>query len=88
MVFDPKSLGDHSPVVIHDHAIAQINSYRYLGIHIDNKLVWKAHVENICSGVQLPEETQKLWCETGSATSILPCSSGEPPTLWYLCMVL
>lgn len=52
MVFDPKSLGDHSPVVIHGHAIAQVDSYRYLGIHMDNKLVWKVHVDAVCSRVQ------------------------------------
>ncbi len=39
MVFDPKCLGDHSSVVIHDHTIAQVDSYMYLGIHMDNKLV-------------------------------------------------
>lgn len=40
MVFDPKSIGDHSPVVIHDQSIVQVSSYRYLGVHIDNKLTW------------------------------------------------
>ncbi|KAM3864809.1 LOW QUALITY PROTEIN: caspase-6-like [Diretmus argenteus] len=52
MVFDPKSIGDHSPVVIHGQNIAQVDSYRYLGIHIDNKLTWSVQVENICSRVQ------------------------------------
>lgn len=52
MVFDSKSFGDHSPVVIHDHTIVQVDSYRYLGIHMHNKLVWKVHVDVICSRVQ------------------------------------
>lgn len=51
MVFDPISFSDHSPVVIHDHTIAQMD-YRYLGTHMDNKLVWKVHVDVICSRVQ------------------------------------
>lgn len=39
-MFDPIFIGDHSPVVIHDQNIAQVDSYRYLGIHIDDKLTW------------------------------------------------
>ncbi len=32
--------------------IAQVDSYRYLGIHIDNNLTWRAQVENVCTTVQ------------------------------------
>lgn len=52
MVFDPKSFGDHSPVVINNQHIAQVDSYRYLGIYIDNKLTWSVHVKNVCTRVQ------------------------------------
>ena len=54
MVFDPNSLAlaDHSPVIIHDQNIAQVDSYRYLGICIDNNLGWRTHVEVICTKVQ------------------------------------
>lgn len=49
MVFDPKSIGDHSPVVIHDHNIAQVDSHRYLGINIGNKLTRSVQVESVCT---------------------------------------
>lgn len=52
MVFDPKSIGDQSPVVINDQNIAQVDSYRYLGVHIDSKLTWSVQVENVCTRVQ------------------------------------
>ena len=52
MVFDPKSMGDHSSVVIHDQNIAQVDSYRYLGIHNHNKLTCSVQVENISTRVQ------------------------------------
>ena len=39
-------------MVIHDQNIAQVDSYRYLGIHIDNKLTWSVQVENVCTRVQ------------------------------------
>lgn len=47
IMFDPKSIGDHSPVVIKDQNTAQVDSYRYLAIHIDKKLTWSVQVENV-----------------------------------------
>ncbi len=52
MMFDPKSIGDHLPVVINGQNIVQVDSCRYLGIHIDNKLTWSVQVENVCIRVQ------------------------------------
>ncbi len=51
-MFDPKSIGDHFPVVINGQNIVQVDSCRYLGIHIDNKLTWSVQVENVCIRVQ------------------------------------
>ncbi len=48
----PKSIGDHLPVVINGQNIVQVDSCRYLGIHIDNKLTWSVQVENVCIRVQ------------------------------------
>ncbi|KAI2644006.1 RNA-directed DNA polymerase from mobile element jockey [Labeo rohita] len=52
IIFDPKSIGDHLPLVISGQNIGQVDSYKYLGIHIDNKLTWSAQVENVCIRVQ------------------------------------
>ncbi len=52
MMFDPKSIGDHLPVVINGQNIVQVDSCRYLGIHIDNKLTWSVQVENVCIRIQ------------------------------------
>ncbi len=49
IVFDPKALGDHSPLIIHDQPIAQIQSYKYLGVQIDSNFIWNTHVEWLCS---------------------------------------
>ncbi len=51
-MFDPKSIGDHLPVVINGQNLVQVDSCRYLGIHIDNKLTWSVQVENVCIRVQ------------------------------------
>ncbi len=52
MVLDPRSVGDHSPVVIHDIHIEQVCSYKYLGVHMDNTFSFKDHVETVCSRLQ------------------------------------
>ncbi len=51
MIFDPRSIGDHTPVFIHETSIKQVSSYKYLGIHMDDKLSWGIHVDAICSRV-------------------------------------
>ena len=35
MVFDPGHVGDHTPLLIHNVSIAQVDSYKYLGVHIE-----------------------------------------------------
>lgn len=52
MVFDPRSVGDHTPLSIHREEIKQVTSYRYLGIHLDNLLRWGDHVDHLCSRLQ------------------------------------
>ena len=52
MIFDAKCIvADHLPVVIHGEEIAQIGQYKYLGVHLDNKLSWNDHVHSVCSKV-------------------------------------
>lgn len=52
IVFDPQGIGDHRPVVILNLTIAQVNSYRYLGVFIDNTPTWSTHVDRLCSRLQ------------------------------------
>lgn len=52
MIFDPRSTGDHTPVFIHEKSIKQVCSYKYLGIHMNDKLSWGIQVDAICSCVQ------------------------------------
>ncbi len=52
MLIDPKSVGDHSPLLIHDQSIKQVSSYRYLGVHLDCLFNWEVHVDTLCSRLQ------------------------------------
>ena len=52
MIFDAKCIvADHLPDVIHGEEITQIGQYKYLGVHLDNKLSWNVHVHSACSKV-------------------------------------
>lgn len=45
-------IGDRRPVVIHDLTIAQVSSYKYLGVFTDNTLSWSTHCDCLCSRLQ------------------------------------
>ena len=49
MVFDPKVIMNHVPVVIGESHIEQVDSYKYLGIKIDKALKWNIHIDYLCS---------------------------------------
>ncbi len=40
------------PVVIRNQAIIQVSLYKYLGVHIDNILCWKTHIDNLYNRLQ------------------------------------
>lgn len=64
MVFDPISVGDHAPVVVHNTKTAQVRSSKYLGVHMDNVLSWKVQVECLIQSPTtplFPTSTQGFW---------------------------
>lgn len=52
IVFDPKCIGDHQPVVIHNHHITQSQTYKYLGVYIESSLTWNTHIEWVCTRLE------------------------------------
>ena len=52
IIFDPRCIGDHSPVFTESTPINQVTSYKYLGVHIDSSLSWYVHVDNLCAKLQ------------------------------------
>ena len=51
MIFDPKSVGDHSPVLINREGVEQVTSFKYLGIYFDAQLGWAHQVDQVCSKI-------------------------------------
>ncbi len=52
MFFDPRSVGDRSPVIINGKSIEQVTSHKYLCVYMDNLLCWSSHVNSLCSRFQ------------------------------------
>ena len=52
MIFDPKSIGNHSPIYIHDVPIVQVSSYKYIGVYVDCSLTWQVHIDTLCTRLQ------------------------------------
>ena len=48
---DPRSIGDHTVISIHNKAISQVSSYKYLGVHIDKDMSWNTHVTSCCAKI-------------------------------------
>ena len=51
IVFDPRSVGDHSPILIHGERVEQVTSYKYLGVYFDPQLSWGNQVDFLCSRI-------------------------------------
>ena len=49
MIFDPKGVCTHEPVLMGDTQIEQVVSYKYLGVQVDNQLKWNVHVDYLCA---------------------------------------
>jgi len=81
MIFDFRSVGNHSPIMINNEPIRQAASYKYLGLLID-KLSWEVHVDNLCRKVQ-----QKCTFYGGSDFLVSCCCFIMPVLNPLYCMV-
>lgn len=50
-MIDPTSVGDHSSHIVRGNNIRQVNSYNYLGVHIDRDLSWHTQVARVCGRI-------------------------------------
>lgn len=60
MVFEPTSIGDHSPIYIKGEIIKQVSSYKSLEVYFDDMLDWQTHVSSICSRIHQRLHLQRL----------------------------
>ena len=85
MVFDPRQVILHEPVVIKDQTINQVTTYKYLGVHVDNLFSWKAHIDNLCSKLQQRLcflRRLRLWCQQSDHANLLQSYIRKPNKIW------
>lgn len=47
MIVEKKEKADFNDILIKDGVVTRVHSYNYLSITIDNKLLWKSHVDSV-----------------------------------------
>ena len=55
---------EHAPILIDGAVMEQVESFKFLGVHITNKLTVQAHQDSCEEGMTkpiLPQETEKMW---------------------------
>jgi hypothetical protein len=60
----------HIPITINDKVIAHLNTVKYLGMMLDTKLRWKAHVKKKCKELGLKYKKMYWLVERRLALSI------------------
>jgi hypothetical protein len=54
----------HAPILIYGAAVEQVESFKFLGVHITNKLTWFKHTKKSCEDSTTkpipPQETEKI----------------------------
>ena len=52
---------EHAPILIDGVAVEQGESFKFLGVHIPNKLTWSKHTKTGTTKPFPPQETEKIW---------------------------
>jgi hypothetical protein len=58
-----KKRTEHTPILIDGAAVEQVESLKFLGVHITNKLTWSKHTKTVMGTTKPipPHETEKIW---------------------------
>ena len=82
----PSQFHDDVDIKINDEQIEQVQSMKYLGIYIDNKLFWDVQFGKLCSNVackiSVLRRIRQL-CQT--STPKLFCEQKIQPVFYYAC---
>ena len=69
-----KKRTEHAPIVIDGAAVEQVESFKFLGVHISNKLTWSKHTKTVVKGTTKhipPKETEKIWHGSSDPQKVL-----------------
>ena len=56
---------EHAPILIDGAVVEHLESFKFLGVHITNKLEWSKHTKSVVKRARQtpipPQETKKIW---------------------------
>ena len=82
---------EHAPILIDWAAVEQVESFKFLGVHITNKLTWYKHTQTVVKRAQkkpiLPQETEKVWHESSDPQKVLQLHHREHPDGLHHCLI-
>ena len=82
---------EHTPILIDGAAVVQVESFKFLRVHITNKLTWSKHTKNSreeCITKPIPpQETEKIWHGTSDPQKVLQMHHREHPDGLHHCLV-
>ena len=65
IVYYRKRRTEHAPILIDGAVVEQVESFKFLGVHITNKLSWSKHTKTVVKRARqclFPlQETEKIW---------------------------
>ena len=82
---------EHAPILIDEAVVEQVESVKFLGVHITNKLTWSKHTKRVVKRARqnlLPhKETEKIWHGSSDSQKVLQLHHREHPDRLHHCMV-
>ena len=80
---------ERAPILINGATVEQVESFKFLGVHITNKLPWSKHTKTVVKSTTKPippQETEKIWNGSSDPQKVLQLHHREHPgciTGWY-----
>ena len=77
-----KKRNEHAPILIDGAVVEQVESFKFLGVHITNKLTWSKHTKT--TKPITPQETVKIWQWSSDPQKVLQLVASLPgrATAW------
>ena len=87
IVDDRNRKTEHSPILIDWAVVEQVESCKFLGVHITNKLEWTKHTKTVVKRPIPSQETKKIWHGSSDPQKVLQLQHREHPDWLHHCLV-
>ena len=78
-----KKRTEHAPILIDEAAVDEVESFKFLGVHITNKLSWSKHTKTVVKRARQnpipPQDTEMIWYGSSDPQKVLQLHHREHP---------